>query len=68
MPKVIVENDVCKGCEMCVAACPKSILALDKKTTNGKGYHPVHVTDPDACIGCGSCAIMCPDMAIRVEV
>ena len=53
---------------MCVAACPKSILALDKKTTNGKGYHPVHVTDPDACIGCGSCAIMCPDMAIRVEV
>jgi 2-oxoglutarate ferredoxin oxidoreductase subunit delta len=52
---------------MCVAACPKHILELDKHTTNSKGYHPAHVTDMSACIGCGSCTIMCPDIAILVE-
>ena len=67
MPKVIVDNGICKGCELCVGACPKNILELDKKVTNSKGYHPAHVTDESLCIGCGSCVIMCPDMAIVVE-
>ena len=53
---------------MCVAACPKSILALDRSITNNKGYHPAHVTDESQCTGCGSCTIMCPDVAIRVEI
>jgi 2-oxoglutarate ferredoxin oxidoreductase subunit delta len=68
MPKVIVDNDICKGCEMCVIACPKGILALDKSVTNSKGYHPAHVTDQSQCTGCGSCTVMCPDVAVRVEV
>jgi len=68
LPKVIVDNDRCKGCEMCVIACPKKILALDHSVTNSKGYHPAHVTDESACIGCGSCTVMCPDCAIKVEV
>ena len=68
MPKVIVDNNICKGCEMCDAACPKSILALDRSITNNKGYHPAHVTDESQCTGCGSCTIMCPDVAIRVEI
>ena len=68
MPKVIVDNNICKGCEMCVAACPKSILAVDRSITNNKGYHPAHVTDESQCTGCGSCTIMCPDVAIRVEI
>lgn len=67
MPKVTVDNGICKGCELCVGACPKGILALDKTVTNSKGYHPAHVTDQSLCIGCGSCVIMCPDMAIIVE-
>ena len=29
-------RDRCKGCELCIAACPKNILALDN-TTNLKG-------------------------------
>ncbi len=68
LPKVIVDNNRCKGCEMCVIACPKKILGLDHSITNSKGYHPAHVTDESACIGCGSCTIMCPDCAIKVEV
>ena len=67
MAEIIVENERCKGCEMCVFACPKNLLTLNKEVTNSKGYHPVHITNKNDCIGCGSCAIMCPDMAIRVE-
>lgn len=67
MPKVTVNNEICKGCEMCVIACPKDILELDKSVTNSKGYHPAHITDESLCIACGSCTIMCPDVAIIVE-
>ena len=68
MPKVIVNNERCKGSEMRVIACPKKILSLDHSVTNNKGYHPAHVTDESKCIGGGSCTVMCPDCAIIVEV
>ena len=42
----------CKGCELCVNACPKGLLALDKNATNDAGYYPAGITDQEACIGC----------------
>jgi 2-oxoglutarate ferredoxin oxidoreductase subunit delta len=68
MPKIIVNENICKGCEMCVNACPRQIIALDKTRVNSKGYHPAKLIKPDECTGCKSCAIMCPDIAIKVEV
>ena len=67
MATIIVNEALCKGCEMCVYACPKGIIALAKDRINNKGYHPAALTDEEACIGCKSCAIMCPDVAITVE-
>ena len=68
LPKVIVDNNRCKGCEMCVNACPKQIIALDTQKINAKGYHPAKLMEPEKCTGCKSCATMCPDVAITVEV
>lgn len=68
MPKIIVNEDICKGCEMCVNACPRQLIALDNTKVNSKGYHPAKLIKPDECTGCKSCAIMCPDVAIIVEV
>ncbi|HAE43092.1 MAG TPA: 2-oxoacid:acceptor oxidoreductase [Clostridiales bacterium] len=59
--------DICKGCELCVVACPKKIIELDKSKINAKGFNPAHVVDMDECIACGNCAIMCPDSVISVE-
>ncbi|MEI6101994.1 MAG: 4Fe-4S dicluster domain-containing protein [Eubacteriales bacterium] len=67
MSKVEISEDTCKGCGMCVAACPKKILVISKSKINTKGYHVAEMTDSKACIGCMACATMCPDIAIEVE-
>ena len=67
MAKLTFNEELCKGCGLCVRACPKSVLALSKTKLNAKGYHPAEVVDQAACIGCASCARTCPDVAIRIE-
>lgn len=67
MAKLTILEDACKGCGLCVDACPKGILALSTEIINAKGYHPVTLTDESACIGCASCARMCPDVVFTVE-
>lgn len=64
---VTFQTDICKGCGLCVNACPVKILAIDTTTINKKGYNPAHSVEPEKCIGCGNCAISCPDSVIKVE-
>ncbi len=67
MQKVIVDENVCKGCGLCVSVCPKKILELDGSRVNNKGYNPAICIDEDACISCAFCATICPDTAIAVN-
>ncbi len=55
-----IKTERCKGCGICVAFCPKKVLAID---TLGK----VYVANPEACIACGQCELRCPDYAIFVD-
>lgn len=55
----IVKLEWCKGCEICVAFCPKDVLAVE----DGK----VKVVNRDACNNCGLCELRCPDYAIYLE-
>ena len=61
-----VAADRCKGCALCVAVCPKHVLALDLAAVNGLGYHAVHLTDAGACTSCALCARICPDAVFTV--
>lgn len=67
MAKAIFNKEKCKGCGLCVAACPKKIVEQRFDEINSKGYHPADITDAEKCIGCAFCATMCPDCAITVE-
>ena len=67
MNKVTFNVDLCKGCGLCVQACPKKIIALSNDTLNKKGYHPACIIDQEKCIACAMCASMCPDVVIKVE-
>lgn len=55
----------CKGCELCVEACPQDVMSLDKTRLTPKGYHPVHL-HTDGCTGCAICAVVCPEAALTV--
>ena len=67
MNKITFRQDRCKGCGLCVDACPKHLLALNAQTVNAKGYHAAYIADQSACIACAMCAVMCPDLVITVE-
>lgn len=64
--KVIIDELICKGCELCVSVCPKNVLKLSETKINPSGYNPAESVNDD-CIACQSCAKMCPDCAITVE-
>lgn len=66
MPQVVIDRDRCKGCEMCMNACPQTIIEMSKKM-NVKGYFPAQIVDQPRCIGCTLCAVICPDIAIEVS-
>ncbi|UCH11419.1 MAG: ferredoxin family protein [Fidelibacterota bacterium] len=56
--------EACKGCELCVEACPQDCLAMSPDL-NHKGYHFAVLID-DTCTGCVNCALVCPDAVITV--
>lgn len=62
---VIVDTEACKGCNLCVVACPTDVLSLNK-TVNAKGYNPAYPSQHEACTSCKACALVCPDMCITV--
>ena len=64
--KPIIAQERCKGCALCIGACPKGILEMSPHT-NGQGVHFPVCADEAKCIACAFCAIMCPDTAIEVE-
>jgi 2-oxoglutarate ferredoxin oxidoreductase subunit delta len=61
---VTIDVDMCKGCELCIEACPQESLALSDGL-NSQGYHYA-VLVKDNCTGCVNCALVCPDAVITV--
>ena len=65
MAEIMFIEERCKGCGLCVTACPKDLLSVSSKI-NREGYPVAQIEDMGACTGCALCAEMCPDVVIMV--
>lgn len=63
---VVVDTERCKGCSLCVVACPLNLLRLVERKVNHKGYPYVEQTEWERCTGCTACAMVCPDGCLSV--
>ncbi len=61
---IIINIEKCKGCQVCLEACPHGVLAMSS-TVNAKGYHYTVKVNSE-CTGCANCAVVCPDAVITV--
>ena len=57
--KVLIDRELCKGCGICAAFCPKGILRLD-------AHGRIEISGREECIGCRQCEYHCPDFAVRM--
>lgn len=58
--ELVLTQQWCKGCDICVKVCPERCLILNAE-------HKVELASQDACTGCRICEWLCPDFAIDVK-
>ena len=60
---VVIDRERCKGCELCIPACPPEVLRMSSaRNTKGAPYPELL----PGCTGCGACLLVCPDFCFEV--
>jgi 2-oxoglutarate ferredoxin oxidoreductase subunit delta len=61
---VVIDVDACKGCDLCIGACPPGVLVMTTHDVNARGYRfPLLLA---GCTGCRACSQICPDFVFQV--
>ena len=61
---VVIDVEACKGCDLCIDACPPRVLVMTEHIMNSRGYrYPLLLA---GCTGCRTCAQICPDFVFQV--
>ena len=62
---VIIDEELCKGCGLCIMACGRQVLGLARHI-NSRGFHPAAALHLEKCTACAQCGVMCPDACITI--
>jgi 2-oxoglutarate ferredoxin oxidoreductase subunit delta len=62
---IVVNEDWCKGCGICIERCPVNALEESDKI-NLRGVRPPQLKKENECNNCRLCELICPDLAITV--
>lgn len=54
-----VDDEECKGCGLCIEACPPKVIAMSDRL-NHYGYRTALYAGA-GCTGCGICFMVCPE-------
>jgi 2-oxoglutarate ferredoxin oxidoreductase subunit delta len=57
--KIRVDLNECKGCGLCIEACPPKVIAMSDRL-NHYGYRTAMYAG-SGCTGCGICFLACPE-------
>ena len=60
---VRIDTEACKGCELCITACPPRVLTMGGDLTRAGFHYPL--LEP-GCTGCAACLFVCPDFCFEV--
>jgi len=60
---VTIAAERCKGCELCISACPPQVLGMTTEHNELGFPYPELVP---GCTGCGACLLVCPDFCFEV--
>ena len=61
---VVINRDACKGCDLCIDACPPGVLRMTTTELNDRGYRfPLLL---EGCTACKACSQICPDFVFQV--
>ena len=55
----------CKGCSICIEACPKNVIKSSGRI-DAKGHVLPEEGDMKRCSGCRLCELVCPDFAVAL--
>ncbi len=55
-----ISADECKGCGLCIVACPVQVIEFSKTVINKQDTSPRPVQG-SGCTGCGTCFYACPE-------
>ena len=63
--RIVINRELCKGCYLCIRACPVKALEKDAEI-NSTGSYPAKPSGGEKCIACGNCYEVCPDVCVEV--
>jgi 2-oxoglutarate ferredoxin oxidoreductase subunit delta len=61
---LVIDIEACKGCDLCIDACPPGVLVMTTHDVNERGYRYPRLLP--GCTGCKACSQICPDFVFQV--